>query len=71
MQITCKPIPGHEQNCPQELSVDMPQGTAPAKTLKAARVTGPLRAARGAPAPSTNGTISGVKYTLRLPSKRT
>lgn len=61
---------GHEQNCPQELAVDVasPKGSnAPAKALKATQVNAPLRATKAAP-----GAASGVtKYTLQLPSKLT
>lgn len=75
VQITCTPIPGHETNCPRELTAHMPSpkgSDMPAKTLKATQDTAPLRAARGAEAPSSAGVPhNSVKYTLRLPSKLT
>ena len=42
VQLTCTPIPGHEQNCPQEVPVDVSQGAGkPTKTVKATKVPGP------------------------------
>lgn len=66
VQVTCTPIPGHEQNCPQQLpvTVSSPKGSnAPAQTLQATQ-SAPLRAVGAVQAPSA------VTYTLHLPRKQ-